>query len=219
MFFCRPIVSVSSTPNLTDFSTRFWAPNQGCGEPFDDVVPPRDPLPPAKARRAVRPGGELVKRGKKITIGGKDYEETPEGKLTLNMLGIFSEYERTKIMERMTRGRLHRLRKGELSSNGHRIYGYRYVKKTETAPAMLAINEEQAAVVRMIFEMFGSGDYGLVNISRFLEERRVPTRAGRPRWDRGQIKFMLKNETYTGTRYYNRITAATDANGLHQAAG
>ena len=23
---------------------------------------------------------------------------------------------------------------------------------------------------------------------------------------------MLKNETYTGTRYYNRITAATDAN-------
>ena len=56
--------------------------------------------------------GELVKRGKQLTIGGKEYEETPEGKLTLNMLGVFSEYERAKIMERMTRGRLHRLRMG-----------------------------------------------------------------------------------------------------------
>jgi site-specific DNA recombinase len=54
--------------------------------------------------------GELVKRRKQITVGGKEYEATPEGKLTLNMLGLFSEYERAKIMERMTRGRLYRLR-------------------------------------------------------------------------------------------------------------
>jgi site-specific DNA recombinase len=33
--------------------------------------------------------GELVKRGKQITVGGKEYEATPEGKLTLNMLGLF----------------------------------------------------------------------------------------------------------------------------------
>jgi site-specific DNA recombinase len=73
------------------------------------------------------------------------------------------------------------------------------------------INEEQAEVVRSIFETFASGNYGLVNISRFLEERRVPTPTGRPQWYRDQIKSMLKNETYTGTRYYNRITAATEA--------
>jgi hypothetical protein len=36
---------------------------------------------------------------------------------------------------------------GEMSSNGHRIYGYHYVKKTSTAPATLVINEEQAEVV------------------------------------------------------------------------
>ena len=125
------------------------------------------------------------------------------------MLGAFAEFERAKIIERMMRGRLHRLRMGEMSSNGHRIYGYHYVKKTPTAPAALVINEEQAAIVRSIFEMFASGDYGLVNISRFLEERRIPTRTGRPQWYRDQIKFMLKNETYTGTRYYNRITTRT----------
>ena len=32
---------------------------------------------------------------------------------------------------------------GEMSSNGHRIYGYHYVKKTATAPATLVINEER----------------------------------------------------------------------------
>jgi hypothetical protein len=52
-------------------------------------------------------------------------------------LGAVAELERAKIIERTTRGRLHRLRMGELSSNGHRIYGYHYVKKSPTAPAAL----------------------------------------------------------------------------------
>jgi site-specific DNA recombinase len=149
---------------------------------------------------------ELLERGKQITVNGKDYEKNPENTLALNLLGLFSEYERAKIIERTTRGRLHRLRQGEMSSNGHRIYGYNYVKKTPTAPATLAINEEQASIVRQIFEMFASGDFGIITIARFLEERRIPTKMGRPQWDRGQIKFILKNETYTGTRYFNRIT-------------
>src|SRR6516225_3631523 len=150
--------------------------------------------------------GELLKHGKQITINGKDYEQNPENKLTLTMLGAFAEFERAKIIERTTRGRLHRLRMGEMSSNGHRIFGYHYVKKTSTAPATLAINEEQAAVVRSIFEMFASGTYGLVTISRHLEERRILTATGRQRWDNDRIKSILKNETYTGTRYFNRMT-------------
>jgi len=72
-------------------------------------------------------------------------------------------------------------------------------------------SEEQAPVVRSIFEMFASGRFGLVTISRSLEERRVPTRMGRPQWNRNHIKSMLRNETYAGTRYFNRITAATEA--------
>jgi hypothetical protein len=103
------------------------------------------------------------------------------------------------------------LRLGELSSTGHRIFGYEYVRKTPTKPAALVINQEQAAVVRSIFEMFASGNFGLVTISRCLEERRIATRTGRERWSMDQVKFMLKNESYAGTRYYNRITAATGA--------
>jgi site-specific DNA recombinase len=155
---------------------------------------------------------ELLKRSKQVTIGGNDYEETPEGKLMLNLLGLFSEYERAKIAERMTRGRLYRLRMGQLSSNGHRTYGYHYIKKTPAAPATLVINEEQAAIVRSIFEMFATGQYGLVTICRHLEQQHILTRTGRRQWDNDRVKTMLKNETYVGVRYFNRITAATEAN-------
>jgi DNA invertase Pin-like site-specific DNA recombinase len=155
--------------------------------------------------------GELLKYGKQIIIKGRDYVNNPENKFTVTVLGAVAELERAKIIERTTRGRLHRLRMGEMSSNGHRIYGYDYVRKTTTAPAALVINEHQAPVVRSIFEMFASGRFGLVTISRCLEERHVPTRLGRSLWLRDQIKAMLKNETYAGTRYFNRLTRATEA--------
>jgi len=154
---------------------------------------------------------ELLKRGKQIIIKGKNYVDLPENKFTVTVLGAVAEFERAKIIERTTRGRLHKLRRGELSSNGHRTYGYDYVRKSPMSPAALVVNEQQAAVVRSIFEMFASGEYRLVNIARFLEKSGIRTRLGRETWDMGQVKHMLKNETYAGVRYFNRITAATDA--------
>jgi hypothetical protein len=97
-----------------------------------------------------------------------------------------------------------------LSSHGHRIYGYDYVRKSATSPAALVVNEQQAAVVRSIFEMFASGEFRLVNIARLLERSEIRTCLGRSHWDWSQVKAMLKNETYAGVRYFNRITAATD---------
>jgi site-specific DNA recombinase len=99
-----------------------------------------------------------------------------------------------------------------MGSSGHRTFGYDYVRKTPDAPATLAINEEQAAVVRSIFEMFASGNFGLVTISRSLEQRGILTQRGCRLWDNDRIKYILTNETYAGTRYFNRITAVTETN-------
>ena len=66
--------------------------------------------------------------------------------------------------------------------------------------------DKQAGVVRSIFEMFGSGNYGLITIVRHLETNRIPTRTGGAKWDNDRIKTMLKNETYAGVRYFNRMT-------------
>jgi DNA invertase Pin-like site-specific DNA recombinase len=154
---------------------------------------------------------ELIKCGKQIIIKGKDYINNPENKFTLQMLGVVAEYEHAKIIERTTRGRLHRLHQGELTSTGHRIFGYDYRRKTPTAPAALIINETQAAIVRSIFEMFASGEYGLVTICRHLEAQGILTRTGKALWDNDRIKEMLKNETYAGIRYFNRLTAGKNA--------
>jgi site-specific DNA recombinase len=142
---------------------------------------------------------ELLKYGKQIIIKGKDYVNNPENKFAVTVLGAVAELERAKIIERTSRGRLHRLRLGEMSSNGHRIYGYEYVKKTPDAPVSLKINEAQAAIVREVFEMFASGGCGLVTICRNLEERSIPTYKGRSQWDNDRIKVMLMNETYRNT--------------------
>ena len=64
----------------------------------------------------------------------------------------------------------------------------------------------------MIFEMFASGRYGLVTISRTLEERGILTRTDKRLWDNDRIKSILKNDTYAGVRYFNRIMKVTDAN-------
>jgi hypothetical protein len=101
--------------------------------------------------------------------------ELPLRRSSSTMPGAFAEFERPKIMERTTRV-APPAGMGEMSSNGHRIYGYDYVRKTPTSPAALVINEEQAAVVRSIFEMFAQ-NFGVVTISRCLEERRVPRAA------------------------------------------
>jgi site-specific DNA recombinase len=155
---------------------------------------------------------ELIKHDKQIIIKGKDYVNNPENKFTVTVLGAVAELERAKIIERTTRGRLHRLRLGELASGGNGIFGYDYIAKTADASAALVVNQEQAVVVRSMFEMFASGNFGLVTISRSLEERGIPTQKGRRLWDSDRVKTILKNETYSGTRYYNRMTFATEAN-------
>ncbi|ANV99354.1 hypothetical protein LMTR13_03335 [Bradyrhizobium icense] len=157
--------------------------------------------------------GELLKHKKRIIISGKDYEENPENRFTLDVLGAVAKFERAKILERTRRGALHRLRSGQLTSHGQKTYGYTYVRKTPTQPCALVINEDQAAVVRSIFEMFASGRYGLNAITRFLEKSGAPTYKGKGLWYAQNVRFMLQNPTYVGTRYFNRLASVNDVSG------
>jgi site-specific DNA recombinase len=156
---------------------------------------------------------ELLKHGKQVIINANDYVRNPENKLTLTMLGAFAEFERAKIIERTMRGTLHRLRQGQITSQGHCIYGYQYVRKSPHSPPALVINEQEAAIVRSIFETYAEGTAGPDRISRALEESGIPTRKGKKLWRASQIKSILRNHTYTGIRYYNRMTMVKDAPG------
>lgn len=56
--------------------------------------------------------------------------ESPEEQLLLQVQGVISEYERAKIQERIRRGKLHRMKQGEIVS-GRRTFGYHYLSKQE----------------------------------------------------------------------------------------
>jgi site-specific DNA recombinase len=163
--------------------------------------------------------GELLQHKKRIVIGGKDYEENPENRFALTVLGAVAEFERAKITERTMRGRLHRLRSGVLASNGVAVYGYTYLRRTPTSAPALVINDEQAAIVRFIFETYATNNCSTAAIGRMLEERGVPTYRGGRFWEHGRIIQMLKNPTYTGIRYFNRTMVVHDAPGTGELPG
>jgi DNA invertase Pin-like site-specific DNA recombinase len=145
--------------------------------------------------------GELISHGKQIIINGVNYENIPESKVTLTILGAVAEFERAKIIERMMRGKLHRLQKGEMIG-GQAPYGYEHVCKTTERPATLAPKEPEATIVRTLFEKFDSG-VSLVGLSRWLQASEIKTRFGKTLWHTMQVKNILQSRTYTGTRHFH----------------
>src|SRR2546429_1195011 len=79
---------------------------------------------------------------------------TPEDQLVVQFQGMIAEYERAQIIERSRRGKRHRARLGEVSVLSGAPFGYRFVRKTDHSAAYYEINDEQARVVRRIFELY-----------------------------------------------------------------
>lgn len=61
----------------------------------------------------------------------------------------------------------------------------------------LAVNPDEAKVVRWIFERYLVGD-SLGKIAAGLEKQGIPSPTGRPKWNREAIDKLLSNEKYTG---------------------
>jgi site-specific DNA recombinase len=159
---------------------------------------------------------EILKHQKQIIINGKDYVHNPENKFTLTVLGAVAELERAKIIERATRGKQQRLAQGFLLGCGNNIYGYDYIRRTPHSPPQYAINQHEAAVVQYVFSEYAKGQVGTNPITRVLEDRGVPTKTGKKLWRKSLIKCMLRNETYTGIRYFNTMRLIRDqANPFH----
>jgi len=134
--------------------------------------------------------------------------KTPEEMMMQSMMGIFHEYERFKIAERFRRGKLYKAKSGALI-NGNAKYGYRYIKRTDTTPARVEVNEEEARVVRMVWHWFGYEGMSINNIKRRLYDLGIPPRKRKSKfWTKGPIRRLLSCETYvSGIVYYNKSEA------------
>lgn len=148
---------------------------------------------------------EIIDKGIKFITLHDVSAETPEERVLQAMQGVFHEYERVKIAERMRRGKLFKAR-NKILINGHSLYGWDYIKKTEQEPAHYKINEEQAKVVRWIFEWVGVEGISLREVIKRLYDRGIPPRKGKSEfWTKGPIVRLLQNEAYAkGVVYYNK---------------
>lgn len=149
---------------------------------------------------------ELTKHGVEVVFLNHDARNTsPEGTLLVQMQGMIAEYERAKILERTRRGRRYAARQGKVSVLGHAPYGYRYVTKhAGDGTARYDVLLEEARVVRDLFTWVGVEGLSLGEAARRLSEQGVPTRQGKPRWDRATLRGILLNPAYTGTARYGK---------------
>ena len=149
---------------------------------------------------------EILKHEKQIIINGKDYVHNPENKFTLTVLGAVAELEKAKIIERTARGKRHLVRQGFIPGGAALTpFGYTYVPRAATVPAHYVLNEEEAAVVRYIFETYANTETSLDKLTRTLEEKSVPSQTGRRVWDRSSLHKMLTNTAYYGVQWYYKI--------------
>lgn len=72
-------------------------------------------------------------------------------------------------------------------------YGYSHDKD-----GRLVINEEEARIVRLIYEMAAEGA-SLAKISLHLKEMGIPSPRGKATWSRETLRKILHNEKYTGS--------------------
>jgi site-specific DNA recombinase len=83
-------------------------------------------------------------------------------------------------------------------------YGYRYVKKCDTAAAFYEVLESEAAVVRLVFEKYSRDGLSINAIARMLNEQEVATRTGTARWERSTVWGLLRNPAYHGRACFGK---------------
>jgi DNA invertase Pin-like site-specific DNA recombinase len=99
---------------------------------------------------------ELARAGVETLFVRAPRGSTPEDELLVQFQGMIAEYERAQILERSRRGKRHRARQGEVSVLSGAPFGYRFIRKTDHSAAYYQIDEEQARVVRRMFERTGN---------------------------------------------------------------
>ena len=162
---------------------------------------------------------ELKTAGVAIEYVLYDFPDTPEGRLNKNLRAMLAEYEREKIRQRMWRGMLRKIKNGDIINHERPPFGYRNVIVNDKR--QLAIDEDEAQIVRLVFQLYLKGDDNqgpmtIRGIAKYLTDFNVLTysdrrnkgdctqkRVAKPGyWSHSSVASILSNEAYTGVWYY-----------------
>lgn len=132
---------------------------------------------------------------------------TPSGKFFMTTLGGIAEIERATIAERMKLGKARALKEGRWPG-GPPPYGYRLKNKR------LAIEEQQAAVVKLIFDLYTGEAMDTVAIADYLTAAGYLSPGGETRWYGSKVWSILTNSAYRGVFLYGKQRGANKQHSL-----
>ncbi len=151
---------------------------------------------------------EFARHGVEVVFIKSPQASTPEEQLLLQFQGMISEYERAQIVERTRRGKRYRAKTGLINVLSGAPYGFRYVKKTETSASYYEIIEQEAEIVRNVFELYTGDWFSIGAIARWLNDNEIPTRKKTSRWERSTVWAMLRNPAYMGRACFGKTESA-----------
>lgn len=150
------------------------------------------------------------------------------GKLTITVLSAVAEIERENILVQTMEGRKQKAREGKWNG-GQAPFGYDLDSRNST----LVVNEEEAEIVRIIYDRFVHTDMGADAICNYLNQRGYTKKKVRGYelnyFARGLIMKILDNPVYTGKNITEKVKGTRDeyrrvktddyllADGLHEA--
>ncbi|HEL1163230.1 TPA: recombinase family protein [Streptococcus equi subsp. zooepidemicus] len=117
---------------------------------------------------------------------------TMDGELLLTILSSVAQQEVENISAHVKKGLKMKMQRGELVG-GPRCLGYDFDWETR----QITVNQEEAKIVRYIFDRYLEGIGGRV-IARELEEMGVTSPRGNKSWAETTILGVIKNEKYKG---------------------
>ena len=151
---------------------------------------------------------EFARHGVETLFVKAPQGDSAEDQLLVQFQGMIAEYERAQILERSRRGKRHRAHSGEISVMSNAPYGYRYIRKTDEAPAAYLVEEAEAHVVRRVYEMYTMDGLSIGEITRRLNAEGIPTRKLSARWERSVVWGVLRNSAYRGVACFGKTRAS-----------
>lgn len=122
---------------------------------------------------------------------------TATGRMFLKILGIFAEFERENLIERVRSGFEGKASEGYTNVRTIPSYGYDRKKGDK----ILSINEEEAKIVQYIFNCFVEEYKNEYRIAKELNAKQIKTKTN-SYWRPITVKRVLENETYVGKIRY-----------------
>ena len=122
---------------------------------------------------------------------------TATGRMFIKIIGIFAEFERENIVERVRLGIDRKVKEGYTLSSAIAPYGYNRPIGEKT----LRINEEESKVVKRIYNMFLKG-FSIQEIIEHLKSKDIKTKKNKT-WTHKTVRLILSNTTYIGKVRHN----------------